>query len=105
MQILSEVYRAYGVAEQFRAPVAHRDQLVRAIAQAVKRGKTELLEANTLDLESCREMAVPDLLVEWLKLTPERLQQTIDNLHHIAALPDPLGNSVGRLRVPLGRSP
>jgi glutamate-5-semialdehyde dehydrogenase len=102
MQTLPEVYQAFVAAEQFRATAQQRDQLVRAIAQAVKRGKTDLLEANTLDLESCREMAVPELLVEWLKLTPERLQQTIDNLLHIAALPDPLGHSVGRLRVPLG---
>jgi len=33
-----------------------------------------------LDLEASREMAVPELILDWLKLTPERLQTTVDIL-------------------------
>jgi glutamate-5-semialdehyde dehydrogenase len=67
-----------------------RDRALKAMAQALKRDTDMILEANTLDLEASREMAVPDLILEWLKLTPERLQQTIQILQRLAELPDPI---------------
>jgi len=42
-----------------------------------------------LDLEASREMAVPELILDWLKLTPERLQTTVDILQRLE-LSDPL---------------
>ncbi|HEY9907198.1 MAG TPA: glutamate-5-semialdehyde dehydrogenase [Thermosynechococcaceae cyanobacterium] len=68
-----------------------RSQAVQAIAQSLKRRQDEILEANTLDLEASREMAVPDLILEWLKLTPERLQTTIQLLQRLSEAPDPIG--------------
>lgn len=68
-----------------------RSQAVQAMAKALKRQQNEILEANTLDLEASREMAVPDLILEWLKLTPERLQTTIQILQRLSELPDPIG--------------
>ena len=35
-------------------------------------------------------MAVPELILDWLKLTPERLQATIEILERLGKLPDPL---------------
>ncbi|MGB3692778.1 MAG: glutamate-5-semialdehyde dehydrogenase [Spirulinaceae cyanobacterium] len=69
------VKRSYGVA---------------CMAQALEEGFEEILEANTLDLETSREMAVSDIIIDWLRLTPERLHSTIDILHSLEALPDPL---------------
>ncbi len=69
---------------------ADRSRAVSAMAQAIKRSVNDILEANTLDLEASREMAVPDLILEWLKLTPERLQATIEILERLGKLPDPL---------------
>ena len=68
-----------------------RSRAVQAMAKALKSQQDEILEANTLDLEMSREMAVPELLLEWLKLTPERIQNTIQILHHLSELPDPIG--------------
>lgn len=68
-----------------------RSRAVQAMAQALKNCQDDILEANTLDLEVSREMAVPDLLLEWLKLTPERLQNTIQILQHLSEVPDPIG--------------
>jgi len=68
-----------------------RTQAVQAIAEALKQYQDEILEANTLDLEASREMAVPDLILDWLKLTPERLQATIKLLYRLSELPDPIG--------------
>lgn len=67
-----------------------RSRAVVAMAQALKRASDEILEANTLDLLASREMAVPDLILDWLKLTPERLQTTIQMLQRLGELSDPL---------------
>ncbi len=67
-----------------------RSRAVWAIAQALKNSVNDILEANTLDLEASREMAVPELILDWLKLTPERLQTTIEILERLAKLSDPL---------------
>src|SRR5579883_2498147 len=69
---------------------ALRSQAVQAMAQALKHHQDEILDANTLDLEASREMAVPDLILEWLKLTPERLEMTVDILQRLGELSDPL---------------
>lgn len=68
-----------------------RSRAVAAMAKALKQQQDEILEANTLDLEASREMAVPDLILEWLKLTPERLQETVQSLQRLSELPDPIG--------------
>lgn len=68
-----------------------RNHAVQAISESLKQYQDEILEANTLDLEASREMAVPDLILEWLKLTPERLHSTIQLLHRLSELPDPIG--------------
>ncbi len=67
-----------------------RSNAVSAMAQALKSSVNDILEANTLDLEASREMAVPELILDWLKLTPERLQATIEILERLGKLPDPL---------------
>ena len=70
---------------------ALRGAAVQAMAQALKQQQDDILDANTLDLEASREMAVPDLILEWLKLTPERLQTAIQILQRLSELPDPIG--------------
>jgi hypothetical protein len=60
------------------------------MAQAIESDFDEILEANTLDLEASREMAVPELILDWLKLTPSRLENTIKILQRLGELSDPL---------------
>jgi glutamate-5-semialdehyde dehydrogenase len=67
-----------------------RSRGVQAMAKALSNSFDDILEANTLDLEASREMAVPELIWEWLKLTPERLQTTIQILQRIGELSDPI---------------
>lgn len=68
-----------------------RSRAVQLIAESLRQRHDDLLEANTLDLEMSREMAVSDLLLEWLKLTPERIQTTVNLLYRLSELPDPIG--------------
>lgn len=68
-----------------------RSRAVQLMAEALKQNQNEILEANTLDLEASREMAVPDLVLDWLKLTPERIHTTVQLLQRLSELPDPIG--------------
>jgi glutamate-5-semialdehyde dehydrogenase len=77
-----------------------RGQAIGSMATALRGAFQDILEANTLDLEASRELGISDLLLEWLKLTPERLQRYIDLLYRLGELssmygsPDP-GAQVG----------
>ncbi len=67
-----------------------RNRGILAMAERLNDSFAQILEANTLDLVVSREMSVADCLCEWLKLTPERLQNTVAILKRLASLPDPL---------------
>lgn len=71
-------------------PAGLRSAGLREMAAAMTAAQDEILEANTLDLEASQEMAVPELLQEWLKLTPERLQGAVCILRDLAEWPDPM---------------
>lgn len=70
-------------------------QALKAISQALSKCQDNILEANTLDLEISRDMAVPDLVVDWLKLTPERVQTAATICHRLAGMGMPLHSSDG----------
>ncbi len=63
-------------------------QILEAMANRLEATQDDILEANTLDLEASLEMAVPELVVDWLKLTPERLNTAIKILRRLAFLGD-----------------
>lgn len=69
---------------------ADRSRAVLAMAKALQQSFDDILEANTLDLEASREMAVPELILEWLKLTPKRLSSAVEILQQLGELSDPL---------------
>ncbi len=60
-----------------------------AMGRAISQRQDDILEANTLDLEISRDMAVPELVVDWLKLTPERVQTIADIFNRLAAMGSP----------------
>ncbi|MEM8501776.1 MAG: gamma-glutamyl-phosphate reductase [Cyanobacteria bacterium P01_D01_bin.1] len=55
-----------------------------AMGNAIDKGLDDILEANTLDLEISRDMAVPELVAEWLKLTPDRVRTAANICHRLA---------------------
>ncbi len=66
-----------------------RSLAVSLMAEKLEECFDDILQANTLDLEVSREMSVPDLILDWLKLTPERLRAAVEILKTLAELPDP----------------
>ena len=71
------------------AGVEAQSRLLEAMAGQLEAAQNEILEANTLDLEASLEMAVPDLVLDWLKLTPERIHIASKILKRLALLGDP----------------
>ena len=65
-----------------------QSQILESMATRLEHAQDDILEANTLDLEASLEMAVPDLVLDWLKLTPERLNISIKILRRLASLGD-----------------
>jgi glutamate-5-semialdehyde dehydrogenase len=89
------ISRATPAAQQLsRMSSQQRTAAILAMAQALRQQQDAILEANTLDLETSREMAISPRLLEWLKLTPERLQKIVDDLLTLSRLPDPVGRIV-----------
>ena len=39
-------------------------------------------------------MAIPELIVDWLKLTPERIKTTVQILQRLGEMPDPIGRVI-----------
>jgi glutamate-5-semialdehyde dehydrogenase len=64
----------------------HRQQAIASMVSTLKAAFQDILEANTLDLEASRQLEISDLLLDWLKLTPERLQRYIDLLARLGEL-------------------
>ncbi len=104
-ELASVVYQAYADGAQLLdlSPL-QRKKLILTIADVACQQKDKVLEANTLDLVASREMAVPEVVLEWSKLTPERWQQVINLVEQLAELPDPLtqNQQESLRRVPLG---
>jgi glutamate-5-semialdehyde dehydrogenase len=89
-QVLTIVKKSHKAAERLASTSGlKRRHGVMMLAEAMESSFDEILEANTLDLEMSREMAVPEPIVDWLKLTPERLETTVDILKQLAKSADP----------------
>jgi glutamate-5-semialdehyde dehydrogenase len=69
-----------------------RERAVGSMATAMRAAFQDILEANTLDLEASREIGISDVLLDWLKLTPERLTRYIDLLARLGELAPIHGN-------------
>ncbi len=63
-----------------------RERAIDSMAAALRKAFHDILEANTLDLEASRELGISDLLLDWLKFTPERLQRHIDLLFRLSEI-------------------
>ena len=83
--ILTALKQAQNATHQLAvAPGATRRKCLTLLGEILEASFDQILEANTLDLEISRDMAVSELIVEWLKLTPERLEATVAILKRLA---------------------
>jgi glutamate-5-semialdehyde dehydrogenase len=92
---------------------ARKDEVLFAVADALRRRSAEILAENDEDLRLARENRLADALVDRLLLDEDRLQDVEAAVRDVAALPDPVGELVDgwrldngvelrKVRVPLG---
>lgn len=90
-----------------------RTQALLNIADRLESGQDEILEANRRDLENGEAKGLEPYYLDRMMLDPERLDAIAADVRSVAALPDPVGETIemktmanglniGRRRVPLG---
>jgi glutamate-5-semialdehyde dehydrogenase len=90
-----------------------KNRALNAMADDLERRAPEILEANARDMEAGEQADLHPGLLDRLKLSDERLAGIASDVRSIAALPDPVGETieghrlangldVRRVRVPLG---
>lgn len=72
------------------------------MAAELEAGCTEILTANSLDLELGRKQGLSAALLERLTLNTSRIQDMAQGLRDVAALPDPVGETIDSTRRPNG---
>ncbi len=92
---------------------ARKNDALNAIADAILKGQSELMNENQKDLQAGRQNNLQAALMDRLQLTESRIQDMVCGLREVAALADPVGEisglvyrpsgiQVGHMRVPIG---
>jgi glutamate-5-semialdehyde dehydrogenase len=92
---------------------ATKDAALLAMADALAKSETAILEANERDVAHAEANGTSEALVDRLRLSPDRIAGMVEGLRELAALPDPVGNvvrgwtnangvQVRQVRVPFG---
>lgn len=84
------------------ASSAMRFQALQQMAEGLWEHREAILDANTHDVNAAREAGQPASRIDRLSLTEERIQQMIDGIKAVAALPDRIGEVMETLRRPNG---
>lgn len=95
------------------ADSGQKNKALQAIATALEEARPALHAANAEDMQAGREKGLDAAMLDRLELTPARINNMIEGLHQVIALPDPVGGitgmnyrpsgiQVGKMRVPLG---
>ena len=113
-QVLDAARRAQlAAAELALLPRAIKDAALHAMAAALLGHRTEILDANAVDVRAAQDAGTADSLVDRLRLSESRIEAMAAGLRDLAGLPDPVGTVVrgsvlpnglqlSQVRVPLG---
>jgi glutamate-5-semialdehyde dehydrogenase len=92
---------------------ATKDAGLHAMADALAKAETAVLDANSHDVARGEENGTGGALIDRLRLSPDRIAGMVDGLRQLAGLPDPVGDvvrgwtnangvQVRQVRVPFG---
>ena len=68
-----------------------KDALLRAIAKQLEQDMPAILKANALDVENGKANGMNAGLLDRMLLNEARMQQIIEGVYQVCALPDPIG--------------
>lgn len=77
-------------AQVSRLSIREKNNALNAMADALLSHTQAILEANAQDLEAAREHISP-VMMDRLRLTPDRIAAMAQGIRDVAALPDPVG--------------
>jgi glutamate-5-semialdehyde dehydrogenase len=113
-ELKNQVLSAREAARELRTCASgQKDRALRAMAQALKDRRGEILDANEQDLAQGRKRGLNSALLDRLSLSDSRIEELASGLEELANLPDPVGEvermwkrpnglEIGVKRVPLG---
>src|SRR5919108_706338 len=81
---------------------ATKNAALEAMAEAHEQRSHEIHEANARDMDAGQDAGLHSGLLDRLKLTEERLDGIAADVRKIAALPDPVGETIDGHRLPNG---
>jgi glutamate-5-semialdehyde dehydrogenase len=84
------------------ASTTARNDALRLAAQGLRERSAEVIEANRQDVSAGKDAGLSPALLDRLTLTEARLSGVAEGLEQIAALPDPLGETISSWRRPNG---
>ncbi|WP_367306505.1 glutamate-5-semialdehyde dehydrogenase [Alicyclobacillus acidocaldarius] len=84
------------------APTHVKNEALSHMADAIWARRSEILAANAADVDAARREGQPAARVDRLMLNEARLQQIIEGVREVEALPDPVGEEVERILRPNG---
>ncbi len=70
-----------------------KNKVLKKMAEALVANTSEILEANSLDIEAARG-TVSEVMLDRLTLTPERIKDMAKGICTVAELPDPVGRVI-----------
>jgi glutamate-5-semialdehyde dehydrogenase len=85
-----------------RLPAAVKDAALNAMADALEKRSSFLVEANAVDLDTARAQQTTPSGLDRLTLTEKRISGMADGLRAVAALPDPVGEVIAGWKRPNG---
>jgi glutamate-5-semialdehyde dehydrogenase len=81
---------------------ATKDRALHASADALLARTHDILAANALDLDTARAAGTPNAMLDRLALNPQRVDGIAHGLRQVAALPDPIGDTLRGRTLPNG---
>lgn len=90
-----------------------KNRALHVMADALEANTARILEANAIDVDQAKARGVTGALIDRLTLTSARIRDMAEGLCQVAALPDPVGETIAdwerpnglrisKVRVPLG---
>ncbi len=83
------------------ASEAEKNNYLHAMADCLVEHTEKILEANEQDVAAARG-TVSDVMIDRLKLTPERIEAMAEGIRQVADLPDPVGRVITKTQRPNG---
>ena len=79
-----------------------KDNALLLMAEELVRSKSEILDANKVDLENAKEKGISEALLDRLALSNERIEEMANGLREIVKLQDPVGEVISMWQRPNG---